>query len=274
MPVRYFYHEVRGDAPPRNRAIAESRGSWLAFVDDDELMARDWLRQLYRVAQETGALVVGGAVHLHLPEDVLDRLGRYVRRTSFRETDYFPSVHRFEGKRLPGCATVLVARHVFEKVGSFDTSMAWGGSDSDFFLRVRAAGVAQYYTPHAVIRHRIPLNRLTPECLCRDAQQGCLALADLQYRYKGRAMLVLLCLARLAQALLVLLPGLAWARIRGKAGEVLDYQVRLWRSVGYLRKALSLLSPRWFAQERYFSGLKFCKGRIAGQQAATAETAS
>ena len=72
-------------------------------------------------------------------------LGRYVRRMSFRETDYFPSVHRFEGKRLPGCATVLVARHVFEKVGSFDTSMAWGGSDSDFFLRVRAAGVAQVH---------------------------------------------------------------------------------------------------------------------------------
>ena len=47
-PVRYVHHDVPGDAPPRNRGIAEARGTWIAFFDDDQLAAPDWLLQLLR----------------------------------------------------------------------------------------------------------------------------------------------------------------------------------------------------------------------------------
>jgi glycosyltransferase involved in cell wall biosynthesis len=269
--VRYLYHDVPGDGPSRNCGVAACRGDWLAFFDDDQLAAPDWLRQLYQAAVETGAPVIGGAVVVHLSEEVLDRFGPYVRRTTFRETDPRVPAHPFVGKQLPGCANVLVARHVFETVGKFDVSMAWGGSDSDFFLRARAAGLVLYFTPHAVIRHRMPPNRLTPEYHHWDAQQGCDSLACLDYRYKGRLRLVLLCLARIAQTLLILLPGLAWARLRNDARIVLDYQVRLWRTAGYVHRTLALLAPRWFAQEEYFTNLKFRKGRTIGQPAAQVE---
>ncbi len=210
IAIRYVYHDVPGDAPARNRAVAESRGKWLAFFDDDQLAAPDWLLMLYRAALETGASAIGGAVHLHLPQDVLDRLGRFVRGHSLRETDHSPGIRRLTGKSLLGGGNALVARSVFDTVGAFDTSMVRGGSDSDFFLRVRSAGMELYYTPHAIIRHRIPLNRLTPEYFRWDAHQLCDTMADTDYRYKGRATLVLLCLARIAQGVLVLFPGLIW----------------------------------------------------------------
>ena len=119
IPVRYVYSDIPGDAPTRNRGIAVSQGNWLAFFDDDQLAAPDWLLQLHQTAKETAAPVIGGAVQLHLPTDILDRLGPYVRRTSFRETQYPAKVQRFTGKRLPGCANVLVAREVFETIGDF-----------------------------------------------------------------------------------------------------------------------------------------------------------
>ncbi len=272
VPVRYYYHNVPGDAPSRNRGVAESRGDWLAFLDDDELAAPDWLRQLYRTAQETGATVVGGAVHLHLPQDVLDRLSHFVRCTSLREADYYPNIHPYTGKRLPGTGNALVARRALETVGAFDVTHVCGESDSDFFLRARAAGVVLYYTPHAVVRHRVAPNRLTTEYFRWDARQGCNAFAGLDYKYKGRRMLAVLCIARISHALLVVVPRLTWAWLKRDTAEILGQRVRLWRAEGYARKTLAILAPVWFRQERYFSNLEFRKGRIVGQQGAHMET--
>ncbi len=151
--------------------------------------------------------------------------------------------------------------------------MVWGGSDSDFFIRTKAAGIELYFTPHAIIRHRIPLNRLTPEYFRWDAQQGCDALACHDHKFKGPTALVLCCLARIAHGVFVLLPGLAWARLTNNRCEVLDYQVRLWRISGYVRRTLALLAPHWFPQHSYFTHLKFRKGRTIGQQATPVEAA-
>ena len=184
-PVRCFYHEITGPASARNCGLANAQGEWLAFFDDDELATTDWLRQLYRGALETKAPVVGGAMQLDLPEKTLNRLGRVVRQTSLREIDYYPTIHLYTENRLPGTNNALVARQVFDTVGTFDVSRLCGGSDSDFFLRARAAGMDLYYTPHAVVRHRVAPNRLTQEYLRWDARQGCSAFAGLDFKFKG-----------------------------------------------------------------------------------------
>ena len=274
VPVRYVYHDVPGDAPSRNRGIAETKRTWLAFFDDDQLAVPEWLRRLYDVARETEAAIIAGAVRLDLPPDTRHRFGPYVRGTSFRETEENSTVHSLTGKRLPGCANVLIARRVFETLGTFDASMAWGGSDTEFFLRSRAAGETLYYAPRAVILHRISLNRLTPEYFRWDAQQGADTSACLDCKFKGRFQLVLLCLARIAQSLLVLLPGLAWAQLINDEAQVLDCKVRLWRNMGYVRRTLKLLAPRCFPQRQYFNYLMFRKGRTIGQHAAQAGAAS
>lgn len=105
VPVRYLYHDIPGDASTRNRGIGESSAEWLAFFDDDQLAAPDWLAKLYGAAQETGALAVGGAVQLHLDQHILDGLGPYVRRTSFRETNYGTTIRRFREKPSPALPT-------------------------------------------------------------------------------------------------------------------------------------------------------------------------
>ncbi|HEX3724969.1 MAG TPA: glycosyltransferase family A protein, partial [Pirellulales bacterium] len=274
IPVRYYYQDVPGDAPTRNVGVAHASGEWLAFVDDDELAAPDWLRQLYRAAQETSAPIIGGAVHLDLPQEVLDQLSRFVRATSLREIDYYPNIHPYTGKRLPGTGNALVARRVIDTVGMFDATKVCGESDSDFFLRAKTADLPLVYTPHAIVRHRVAPNRLTTEYFRWDAQQGCNAFAGLDLKYKGRPWLVLRCIARIAHALVVVVPKLAWSWLRQDTGEILGQKVRLWRTEGYARGTLALLAPGWFPQQRYFANLEFRRGRIVGQQDMKVEMAS
>lgn len=274
VPVRYFYEANPGPAPARNCGLQNSQGEWLAFFDDDELATPDWLLQLYRAARETGAPVVGGAMHLDLPQETLDRLGKVVRRTSLREIDYYPTTQPYTEKKLPGTNNALVARHVFEIVGNFDCAKRCGGSDSDFFLRARAAGMDLYYTPLAVVRHRIPPNRITQEYLRWDARQGCSTFAGLDCKFKGRATCAAICAARIGHALLVVVPRLAWGWLRGDAGEVLGQKVRLWRTEGYVRGTLANLAPGWFPQQRFFADLEFRRGRIVEQKGIPVERAA
>jgi len=267
VPVRYFRQHVPGDAPTRNKGVDEAGGDWLAFFDDDQFAQPDWLKELYRAALQTGAPIVGGAVRLDLSEEQLARLGP-VCRGALREVDHYDRIHPYQGKQLPGCGNVLVARSVFEQIGYFGALMSSGGSDSDFFQRARRAGCRLIYTPHAVIRHRVPASRITPEYFRWDAlASGAQLTAHLDYQHKGLAGLLLRCIARIAQAALVNLPLMVVAWLVEDQAEVLGRKTLLWRAEGYLRKTLTILAPRLFPQRRFYESLEFRQRRTAGQGA-------
>lgn len=60
--LRYVHEPVPGLAAARNRAIAETRGALLAFIDDDEVAEPGWPTGLVDTALLTGAALVGGPV--------------------------------------------------------------------------------------------------------------------------------------------------------------------------------------------------------------------
>jgi glycosyltransferase involved in cell wall biosynthesis len=266
VPIQYFYQPTPGDAPTRNMGICNSQGQWLAFFDDDQFADTTWLQELYRVASSTESSIVGGPVHLNLPEKQLDYLGPLCRK-ALREIAYYPTVHPYLKRHLPGTGNALVARSVFEDVGTFDETMTSGGSDHDFFLRARAARYPLWYAPRAIIRHRIPARRLTKAYFRWDALTGGAGhAAHLDYKRKGLAWTVMMCVARLGHAGLVTLPKLVVAWSRGDDGHVLGRQTVLWRAEGYARKTLALIAPWLFAQRRFFESLEFRNGRTIGQK--------
>ena len=60
LRVRYFVEAAPGLAAIRNRSVREARGAFLAFADDDEVVAETWLATLHRVQLQTDAAVVVG----------------------------------------------------------------------------------------------------------------------------------------------------------------------------------------------------------------------
>jgi len=259
VPVKYVYEEQPGDAPARNRGIQEAQGEWLAFFDDDQFAEPDWVAKLHETAMHTGSPIIGGPVHLDLSEEQLEELSPICRET-LRELRLYDEIHPYAEKEAPGGGNALVARAVFESVGLFDVSMTNGGSDSDFFERARAAGHKMIYSPHAVIRHRVPEQRLSVEYFKWDALQGHDNIACIDHKSKSRLALLAICVGRLGQALLVNLPLCLWARVRGNARDVLSRQIRLWRAEAYIRRTLSLLAPRLFPQTAFIESLNFREG--------------
>jgi glycosyltransferase involved in cell wall biosynthesis len=262
--VRYFHQSEPGDAPTRNCGLVHARGNWIAFFDDDQLAHPDWLEELLIAARFLDARIVGGGVQLDLPEKTLRDLGSICRK-ALREIDYYDDYHPYSNGNgmLPGTNTALVAREVFEQIGTFDETMTTGGSDTAFFMKARRAGIGLWYTPRAVIRHRIAANRLTPEYFRWDAiQGGACHNARIDMEAYGLWVLPFFCGARLAQALLINAPLMLKARLQGKPGEALGRKTRLWRAWGYLRMTLAVLFPRIFPEKRFLEALAFRNSRL------------
>jgi GT2 family glycosyltransferase len=170
--VRGVYESQKGIVPARNRGVAEARGRWIAFFDDDQLADRRWLFELYRGAHDRYARVVGGSVLLKIdPGDhvVATRAGGQAPRRLhpavrmlLGEADHGDRPIPYGGRLTPGCGNLMIERTVFERVGVFERTVDGRGEDTDLFSRIEQAGIAAWYIPLAIVHHLTPSQRLEP----------------------------------------------------------------------------------------------------------------
>ena len=144
----------RGQAYCRNLGAQHAQGEILAFLDDDCVAGKTWLRDLtpYFQWEEIGA--VGGYVDGYSKRSLLDRyerefsllnLGKYI----FRSTN-----DRFF---IPTC-NMLVRKKAFVETGGIRETLHIG-EDVDFCWRMRDAGWHSLYVPTGTVMHK---HRNTP----------------------------------------------------------------------------------------------------------------
>ncbi|MHB9029582.1 MAG: glycosyltransferase family 2 protein [Candidatus Latescibacterota bacterium] len=262
VPVRYIRAEGRGVARARNSGIAAASGEWIAFFDDDQLAAPDWLESLRAFAERTGAPCVGGAVRLAIPDEVRRALPA-VCRGLLGETTGRDKPSRCDPRNTLGTGNLMLHRSVFNTVGVFDETLVTGGSDLDLFRRILSKGIAAWYTPDAAIYHMIPPSRLTEEYMAWKSKVYGKNFATRDYREKGALRNALLCLARVGQAVLIHAPGYAWARLVDNGPEALGRKCLLLRSGAYARETVSHYLPARFGRNGLSSVLEFRKERTA-----------
>ncbi len=261
IPMRYVLETRQGVACARNRGLRETRADWVAFFDDDQIAEADWLRQLFAVAAAKQAACVGGKVLLRFPVAPvqLDPICRQI----LGESAFGNRPHPYPGKFLPGTGNVLLCRRAVEAVGLFDESFAYGSEDTEFFRRMRRGGHTLWYAPLAVAHHLIPAHRLSTSYFFWASLRQGVNYAALDYREQGLGKLALYCSGRVAKSFGVTLPRLMWAALRNRETERIGAACLLWRTCGYLRKSLNLLSPRLFSQRRFFERLEFRKEKAS-----------
>ncbi len=256
LDIRGVRETRKGVACARNRGVAEARGRWIAYFDDDEIAEPDWLAELMSTAQSTGALVVGGAVHLLLNEEERGSLGPLCRRL-LGET-IVADVTRPYGRHVAtGAGNVLIRRDVFEQIGGFDESLREAGEDSDLNRRIREANINAWYTPKAIVQHTVPAYRVTEDYFRWASLRNAGHIARGDREQWGVWLFPLVLVARLAQGGLLFVPRWARARLSGDKPATLDGKCLLWRIEGYLRWALRLMAPRLFAQQDFVGKLEF-----------------
>ena len=157
----------------RNRAVKESRGDYLVFVDDDAVLCPDYLKKLHKLLcriPHPGA--AGGPVSLGWMrpapswyEPGLDiwynRLDHGTRRC-FLE---YPQI-------LYG-TNMVFSKEILERVGGFRTGLGRSGKglgdseDLEIMLRIAKAGLPVVYDPELLVTHYI-----TPDRLSRGVSSG------------------------------------------------------------------------------------------------------
>lgn len=175
IQTRYVIEPVPGIAAARNRALDESADAdFLVFVDDDEIATDGWLSHLVDFALSNSAIdVVYGQVRSEFPQDAPPWVihGGFVKRRELTT-----------GQLLQGAATnnTLLRLASWRRLGCprFDLSFsATGGSDSDFFSRLRRSGLTIQACAEAVIREPIDTSRVTPRWIARRGFRNGVVLA-------------------------------------------------------------------------------------------------
>jgi len=164
--VRVVREEKLGIANARNRAIREAKGEYLIFIDDDETADPDWLCAFERLIEAHAPDAFGGRIEVlfedprpaWLSDELLGFLGRLDWSDQVMPLTQ-PTTPLYTGNfgfRLSLC----------DSVGRFDTALGRkgsennGGEDVDFYRRLLAAGFNIWWTPEAVIHHRIQMVKL------------------------------------------------------------------------------------------------------------------
>jgi glycosyltransferase involved in cell wall biosynthesis len=178
--TRYYVEPEQNIAMARNRAIENSNGDYVAFIDDDESPGAQWLVTLYKTIHHYGSDGVLGPVLPHFEEEP----PQWVLKGKFFDRPTHPTGHVLEWKNTRTGNAVL-KRDLF-KVGTkwFDSSFGSGGEDRDFFRRKIEQGHIFVWCNEAPVFETVPPKRWKRTVLLKRALlRGKMALNTTEPRF-------------------------------------------------------------------------------------------
>lgn len=155
--IRLVQHsENLGEAASRNTALQDTRGKYVAFLDDDDEWFPEKLSKQVKILESAGdevAATYTAFLWFSWPEQKLvgSRCapvtnGNFNRKLMVRNVVGTPS-------------TVMVRKECLDKIGHFDPSIAYG-VDHDLWMRI-ATSYRFHYIPEYLVKCHIHDNRLT-----------------------------------------------------------------------------------------------------------------
>lgn len=161
MAVVCLYEPRRGKAYGLNQALALARGEIIAFIDDDILVANDWVATVVAYfRQHPAAQCVGGRVELHDPLDAPVTVKRSLQGTRTELASFSP-----DNIPIIGCNMAFRAA-CLRGLGPFDANLGPGSpigvaEDLDILYRVVRTGAPIDYVPGLLVQHNH--GRRTPD---------------------------------------------------------------------------------------------------------------
>ena len=171
---RYVLEESQGLSYARNRGIKESKGEVIAFLDDDAIAGKDYVRYLIDDVLNSPCLAGGGKIIPYWEDERPAWMGRFLLPL-VSVIDLGDQQRIFRGAKYPIGANMFFKRIVFDRFGEFNTELGrmgrnlMGGEEKELFNRIRKAGEEICYFPSISVHHIIPAERTTTEFIKAQA---------------------------------------------------------------------------------------------------------
>ncbi|MBB4198689.1 hypothetical protein CCR94_06790 [Rhodoblastus sphagnicola] len=158
--LHYLSEPRPGVANARNAGVAAARGRWVAFLDDDEEAAPDWLAHLTGIARSRNADAVFGPVTARAEDGA--KIGAFA--------PYFERrILRADGAEITDLAACLGTNNsLFHRESCFAAGLNFdpalnesGGEDSLFLQRLVLVGKRFHFAENAGVLEWAPARRLT-----------------------------------------------------------------------------------------------------------------
>jgi succinoglycan biosynthesis protein ExoM len=167
VEIRYVKEPNPGLAHARNRGVAEARGEFVVFLDDDELPRPGWLAALISTIEETGADAAFGSVVPAFEE-------RPVRLADFIAHSFTRILKAHSGEDVSARYNYLGTGNSCFRVATCFADMAQpfdsrfnntGGEDTDLLRRLFFADKKLVWVGDAIVEEFIPTSRTTVEAI-------------------------------------------------------------------------------------------------------------
>jgi succinoglycan biosynthesis protein ExoM len=164
ITIKYCVEPRQNIALARNKAIENAEGDFVAFIDDDEFPAGNWLLNLFRTCEQYGVDGVLGPVRRHFD----DKPPEWIVKGDFYERPIHPTGLPVQWS-LGRTGNVLLRTAIFVPGEAPFRPEFRAGEDQDFFRRMIEKGCRFIWCSDAVAYETVPPIRWTRKFMLKKA---------------------------------------------------------------------------------------------------------
>lgn len=178
-PLKYVLETQQGAAIARRRAIIEASGTWIGFLDDDNIPDLHWVQSAYDFGvMHPQAAAFGSQIHPSYettPPVNFERIAPFIPVVERDEVICFTTGWRAMSNLVPPGAGLVILRRAWLKHvpnslalrGPVGNSLNFKGEDVEALLYLKKAGWEIWFNPLMHIDHQIPSWRFERRYLLR-----------------------------------------------------------------------------------------------------------
>lgn len=167
-PLRYVLETQQGASFARRRAILEARGTWIGFLDDDNIPNPHWVQAAYDFGcSHLKAAAFGGQIHPSYestPPVHFERIAPFIPIVERDEVICFTTGWRAMSNLVPPGAGLVILRQAWLDYvpypltlrGPVGNALTCKGEDVEALLYLKKAGWEIWFNPLMHIEHQIP----------------------------------------------------------------------------------------------------------------------